>query len=215
MVDIDDFLIDVQAEVEKCPYPIILNAVRQAAREFCRRTHVHQEEAEFIQSLPNTQEYVMEATNTNFQVIALKRLRVNEVTLVPKTLEWLTAHVPNWRTDTSETGSSYYTHTSEDTFHIIPFLPPLAAPLSMDATYALQPAPDAQKIVDFLYDRHLEKIANGAKYRLLRMVGAKWANPKMAGMYGNLFYRECANVRAQVEKSFTPNEVIMQAPKFA
>lgn len=70
-------------------------------------------------------------------------------------------------------------------------------------------------MADFMYERHLEKIALGAKFRLMRMAGTKWSNPKQAGAYGQLFYRECANVKSQVTRGLAQTQTYLQAPKFA
>ncbi|MFW6437402.1 MAG: hypothetical protein ACOCZ7_00195, partial [Armatimonadota bacterium] len=68
---------------------------------------------------------------------------------------------------------------------------------------ALQPKLNERYVPDLLADYYIEALTDGAKFRLMRMMGVEWAQPEMAGVYQRAFQSHVAHARMEAARKHT------------
>lgn len=178
----DQFYPYILVDVIGCPNPMVDNALRIAAREFCDTTKAVREwcdpvtssgaETSFDFDLPASQELVkVIKANVNddvdgYDVISYKDL-------------------PNdWQAATPEDIGNKVAQLDQETYRVFP------APIAGDVIslqIATKPTAIATTVADDLVNRFADAIAAGAKARLMASAGQAWSNPALAGVFRNQF----------------------------
>jgi hypothetical protein len=178
----DQFYPYILVDVLGCPNPVVDNALRIAAREFCQTTKAIREwsdpviaaggETSFDFDLPTGQELVkVIKVNVNddvdgYDVISYKDL-------------------PNdWQATTPVSIGNKVVQLDQETYRVFP------APVAGDVIalqIATKPTATATTVHDDLVNRFADAIAAGAKARLMASVGVAWSSPALAGVFKNQF----------------------------
>jgi len=203
------FLPEVLPKVPSCADVVAINAVRNAAVEFCTRTLAWNEAQD-----PVTVDY----TEFPLSFDAPSGARVCEVLsatfgshpLRTVTQDELDAYGSDWRTLTGV--PSMYFLPSTDTLSTYP-LPGTAGNLLLRVAYA--PTRSSTNIDSSSYELYLEGIAAGALARLLREPGQAYSNPPLAEYYDTQFEREVTGAKIKVNKSLTRGDVVVSQRRFA
>ncbi|HEX7116269.1 MAG TPA: hypothetical protein VF193_14170 [Steroidobacter sp.] len=194
------FLPQVLPEVKGCPDVLAVNAIRNAAIEFCEKSSIWRYEF--------TSKFSLVADKATYDLLDLADMPAGaEVIAVPwlgfkapntskfypvrgpRSIEWLDRNVPTWREDRAS-GVNHVEHFTLDD-SVIRVIPIPAE----DQADALWPAaalkPDLLSIEgpDILYTDFLEFIASGAKARLMSMRDEPWSNETLAGHHFREFRR--------------------------
>lgn len=187
-VDIDTLLPRVMVKAAACPEPEVINRLRDAAIEFCRRTKVW--------TLTNGFAVSAEATSTAIALddeeaapyrITFARFAVvdgNDGDLEPKSIEWLNDNRSAWRDD-DPGWPSYITQEAPDTFRLVP-VPEDAGTATLDLI--LEPARTTLTIPDFLTKKYPQVLADGALGHILS-TPSDYQNPKLASFHMSEFER--------------------------
>jgi len=85
----------VQPNVPQCPYPVIVNHIRDAAIKACERSLAWRYEVPRFRLLPGVHEYAFNVP-TNAEVHAVFAFTVNDTPLVPLNLDTAIAVHPEW-----------------------------------------------------------------------------------------------------------------------
>lgn len=164
----------IAPEVPGCPEPLIDDAVRRAAIEFCDKSRALRERVAV--NTVASQDYVTLAP-TGGDVAHLYKLMVGDETLDPTT-----------RTDFDEDGDTgqpleYYVEPP-NTLRLYPVPDAIYA---LVAHVAVKPDRDATTLDDVLYNNWRDEIAAGAKARLMLMSKQPWYNPDDAAVAQGIF----------------------------
>lgn len=181
-VALDKFLPEVMPEAPGVPYPVAINAVRNACFDFCKRSLFWNETAEPEPFVAGEPEYVL-TPPTGAQVVSVLSVVIDEKTTVyPAPLEVVVAARPAWQTATGLIEA--FIQPASDTIRFVA-VPDTSGAFS--ATVAYAPSRDSSTVDKRVYDQYLECIKHGALWKLKMMSGQTWSDPASAQYYEKLF----------------------------
>ena len=178
MKSMDEFLARILPRVPGVPRPMVHDAIRQAAIEFCQRTRMWRDEDEFRVS-GECEPMVAIGPAAIFEI---ESARFNGNQLRPVSLAWLDEQVPRWR-DMDASEGRWITQLSPDTVKVVPGGDGL-----LTLSLVLQPSDKAVEVPDFLVTHYVREIADGALGELFATPG-QWANPGLAEFHLSRFQR--------------------------
>lgn len=160
--------------VPGCPEPLIDDAVRMAAIEFCKRTHILRERIAF--NTVATQDYVT-LTPAGGDVARVYRVMIDDTILEPTR-----------RADFDEDGDpgqplEYYVEPP----NTLRLYPVPDAVYAVVAHVSVNPDRDATTLDDVLYSNWRDVIAAGARSKLMLMGGQPWFKPDAAELDNAIF----------------------------
>ena len=191
------FLPDVQTSLTGCPIPTAINAIRNAAIDFCTKTNVWQEtqDVEMVAAtgLP------MDLTGpTEAMVIQVLSCKVDGRLLEPVTIDYLDSRHHNWEEHTGTPLVYFQPNTAQLTLYP---LPANAVPLRLRVAYA--PTRVSNGLDSALYDNNLTTIAAGALAALMVIPEVPWSNAKLAMYYAAIYSFGVDEALSNTQKSFT------------
>jgi hypothetical protein len=201
------FLSEVMPTVNGCPSLVAINAIRNSAREFCRKSRYWQHDLTPFASVANQETYTLTPPEDTEIVGIMKNPETDKeaVSFDGVTIEAANGWVPaEYETSTDENPSWFYVSISDGDYVIRPY--PIVTQDLADAfevKVVLMPSTTATDCDDRIYTDHLETIAAGALFRLLLIPNKPWTNPGLAQMKGAEFRRGCGSARITVSKNFT------------
>lgn len=171
VVDIDLVLPQVMRHAPKCPEPLALEEIRNAAIELCERTRLWRENDEITLQRPAAQGV---CTVQDASIISIEWADLEGVELEPVTVPWLDDRHPRWSYDETEAGAArYITQLTPSTVTVYPRAEGL-----LRMRLILKPCLDAFTLPAFLREHHATVIGKGAAGRVLTTAG-EWANPQL------------------------------------
>ena len=179
----------VMPEVKGCPAPIVVQAIRDAAREFCERTWVWQEVVPF--QMDEGMREIFIASPRGSRLVSVRHLIEDnrEVDFPDDIFVRSDREMDKLRMESSETKQS-----------------------SVRAVF--KPSEDADSCPDFLYNDHAEAISYGAKYRLLSNPSKPWGMPEMAMVHLQMFRKSIAQVKIYLRKGYTGKSLKVKPRRF-
>jgi hypothetical protein len=179
--------------VPGCPDPMLEQEIRSAAQEYFQRTSAWIDWLAEITTVANTRQYVL-TLPADSEVHRIERA----------TLDTNPIEIKVWRTvspnpDGNVTGSNGL--VSEDRTNVLLSGNPTAGQ-KLQVQAVLVPTDTATAIPDALWSRHKSKIAEGAKYRLMRVPGALH-KPREAQEASDLFEKAIASMAVETWRSHT------------
>lgn len=169
-VALDVFLPELNPHVMGCPEPVVTNALRTAATEFCRRTLCWQERLPAVSVTDTSFPYAI-PVGAHAQLARVQSVNVGTIKLGPTNYEVLD-QLHDW--DTQMGSPSHYLVEPDDTLVVFP-LPAVAADLRLTVAYGV--ARDATVLEDFLYDQHRDALVHGALRLLNAIPDRSWTRP--------------------------------------
>lgn len=184
------FLPYVVPDVYECPTVTVELAVRDAAIEFFRRTHVWKETSDVVRTRAGRAVYDME-TPPNVMVETLYEVEFNGRRTGPARPDG----IPGWlRGPGSPVRFTYLHGTDEIEFHPAP-----ADDGEMRMTMVLTPSSTSSGIESFYFERYRDGIVHGAKWKLMMVPGKPWTNPAMAEYHARRFSFEISEARVRAD----------------
>ena len=173
----------VSLECAGAPRPIIDDAVRRGAREFCKESHALSLEVT-IPTVAATSDYNPIALTAALVTLEVELLAVNFVRrnssdfLDPQSVEYVNSQTANsgYPNMFAVVGTKVLDNTRK-TVRLYP------TPSSVESLYydiVVMPLQAAATVPDILSDKYLEGVAAYAKYWLMIQVGKPWSNPEKA-----------------------------------
>ena len=180
------FLPEVLPFFPTLPEIVVVNAIRNAAIEFCDRTDwlfytpVQQD------IIAGEDEYDLTLDVPDGHTVArVQSAWVNQYQVLPRSEDELRRlYNLDWRKQTGR--PNYYTQYTPETMVLVP-IPSAYVSQGLAVTLVIRPVRDGSVCDDSLYQRWLEVIAFGARMRLHEMPGHAYENPQMAEKYRQLF----------------------------
>lgn len=159
MIDLDEFLPEINPKAPGCPAPAAYKAILAACDEFCTRTRLWRYTDEEVISTTDEIDFSppSEAILIDFETVLF-----NEAPLEPKEAKWLDMAMRGWRRGAIEGMPRFFAQTDLNSLRITPVDNGV---LTMNVW--LKPSMDAEQVPDFLFQLYHEVIAWGALGRLL------------------------------------------------
>ncbi len=159
MIDIDDFLPQVLLYAPNCSDLVAYRYIREAAREFCKRTRSWRESDSMTVTTPDCEAV---STFSDAEIMLIQRAELDGVPLLPQTVAWLDENEPDWQTTTDTGTARYITQTNPNTVSVVP---KQSGTLTM--RLLLKPSLSAMTFPKFLLDQWGTEIGKGAAGRIL------------------------------------------------
>lgn len=200
MISLNAFFDHVAPQTPGCPNPTVRSAVRQAAIEFCERTHVWLETLDPLPIDPAVSDYEVEAPLPDTRVVAIYSMRCQGALLFAHTEHALDQQQPDWRAATGQPRG--FVQANPATLRLVPQPAEAADPGLTDIRAALAPTQTAAVVGDVLYEEYAEAIGYGALERLLRIPGQAWSQPELSAYYRGLFALTKSQARVRARQGF-------------
>lgn len=174
--------------------PVTENAIKRAVIEFCEKSWIWQylpdnldvtagEAAIDLEPLPGS------------DIAAVMAAALDGNPLDAKSLDWLNANVPRWRTD--RTTPRYYTQVDTEQL-ILAGVPDASSTGGLALTLALQPSHNATGFPKWIFNQHVYALADGAMAKLMLMPAKPWTDVVNGQDRRAKFDAAIANARAAV-----------------
>ena len=195
-VSLDSLGPDVTIEAIGAPDFLVRNAVRDAAIDLCRRTHLWNE-VQAPQPYTTGQAAYTLAAPAGATIISVLGITADdERPLAPTTVPLLTAMMPDWQVKSGRV--LYFTQGLMPGDIRFVRVPEADGTFAAHAVYA--PAPDATDIPDTLITHHRETLINGALGRVLMMNSKPWSNTASAQYNLTRFFAGVNRARIDANK---------------
>lgn len=204
---ISSWLSKVTPYVANLAYPAFLDAVRDAAIEFCEGTEVWKADLDRIDVVDTEQTVdlavpdalygeIVGIQNVKYKVDGADDDQFRNLTPYSETQQDLDSY-GGWKFQTSTQPNGYYLGEDKTTLYFFQ-IPGEDSDEGLLVKAILKPDKTCVTLPDLLWDNWSEAIAHGAKASLLAQNAQPWFNPQMAGAWGSMFEKKIAegkNVR--------------------
>jgi len=206
MVSWRDFIPQVQHAVAGCPMSSMVNAVREAAIEFCAESKVWTMDSMPTTILAGESSYSLDPPD-NADLASVERVRLLGADLRPNsTFEW------DEKRDESGAPRDYMV-TEPLVVHLWP-TPDATNPSAMKVKVALQPSSTSSQGPAFLLARYKEGIVAGALSKLMLIPDKTWTNPQLAAVNDAKFRNKINDTKIAVNKGGTTASLRVKRRKF-
>lgn len=206
-------LSEVSPHANGAPEPIVVNAIRNACVEFCERAWCWQVDTTPFALAKNVQDYPLDTSLLPAQsaIAEIMYGYYNGKPVDPITKEEVNLKFPNWKTQTGQAPMRFLAGDVMTKVSLIP-IPNVNVPTGgtttvipngLFFTLALKPTRASTGMPDFIVEKYLEDLANGAIFRMAAIPGRAWSNANMALARKKLFDDGIANARQDSSKSYT------------
>ena len=170
-VTFDQFLPEVQPEAPGVPYPVVINAIRNACFDFCRQSLIWNEFQDPETYTQGTAEYQLSAP-AGAQIVQVLSLVLDDGrTIWPGSTDETVKVRPQWRTQ--EGIIEWFVHSAPDTFRFVA-VPNDSGTFTPQVAYA--PLRTATSVDASLFNLYLEGIKHGALAKLKAMTNQPWTD---------------------------------------
>lgn len=192
------FLPYIAPNVSGCPAGVMVQAIRNAAIEFCENTRLWKLRATGTDILKDEARYAYD-TPSNAKVIEAVYVAINNSQLVKTCREELDECCPEWRETVDSRPKEYFMDTA-NTIRLVG-IPSEDILGSLDVDVAVKPSRSAVDGPDFLFENWVEVIAHGALARLHAMAGNIWADPSLVKYHRKKFRHGISKAKSKELKS--------------
>lgn len=195
----DDFLREVTPYVPDVPDFVAVNAIRNAAIEFCEKTHYLQHDMDPFAGQIGVPNYPID-TPPDTTFVDVIQAWYNNVLLIPKSVDELARiyRSVDWRT--LQGNPAYITRVIQPEIILVPF-PVLTIQGAITMRAAIAPTRDSMTVDSRLYEHYLEVIGLGARARLYDTPNQPYYNANAARDYRQRFNIEVAKAKGKMQKS--------------
>lgn len=174
LVAISTLYPDIMPAVPGCPAPVVRQAVRDAAREFCADSLCWRATLAAI-DVADQADYALTAPTAHADIFEVRSLVYNneDDPLTFYTEEQLDYQFPGWKTETG--APEAFTILTDGTVTLVP-RPTEALAGGLVARVALVPSASATQVDSVITLRWREALAHGALARLKAMPGKAWTD---------------------------------------
>ena len=211
MISYEKFLPEVLQYVPDVPEEVALNAIRNAAVEFCERTRYLQTDLDPIPCVAGVPDYEIVIDGTN-KFVDITMAWYNDVLLIPKSTEELNRiyRYTDWRTLKAD--PQYINREVSEELILVPMPVKTGGNLKIRAAYA--PTRASTEIENSVYENFLEYIAYGARARLYNTPKQSYFDKNSAMEFDKRFRACIAEVRTRVNKGLSRSAVSVEYTRF-
>lgn len=195
----DEVLIDVPGVSQD----VALNAIRNAAIEFCEKTSCWVVNAAPITSIAAQAAYSF-VPDVGTEVAGIEQAWYNGVKIEHRSATQLEAEVSLPQTTfvagvqwNKQTGTpKYYTMERPDQFILVPY-PDTGITSAIEMKLSIKPSRTATVIEKWVIDKHFETLAHGAKYKLFAMHAKPWSSADQSIYHRSEFEKGVTSASSQ------------------
>jgi hypothetical protein len=196
-----------------CPYDLVRNAVREAARRFCRDSKVWRVFLPPIPVVDGQGTYALTPEDANIEVVDVHSVKNSAgLPLHPKTLDQLARVLPNW---SSAVGSPVWFSVQLPmtlTVHPTPMNTPALAVLNVRVVQA--PTMASGDLDPLLTVRYSEALVAGALANLFAMTDEAWSRPREVDKQTANFLRDIDLAKIDVVHEHAVGNLVVQPRRF-
>lgn len=211
----------VSASVPGCPYPLVVQYIRDAAIRVCERALVWRYEQATFALTPGQYSYSFNKPDDT-QVHAVLSATLNDSALEVLTLDDARALYPQWpvysttSVDIAENGTEPRSVAQVDTYrYVVLPAPDAAKTYTLRMIYALKPTRSALEMDERVLDEYELPIIHGALQNLLVMPKTEWSDLKLATYHAKQFIFTLNEARAQANLGVFRGSLAVRFPPFA
>jgi hypothetical protein len=195
-----DFFDYVLAELPGVPQDVATLHIRNAAIDFCDQTGVYVYGADPIDIQSGEAEYDLEPPSSNYDVARVGSAWVETNELTPMGEDMLRTKMINW---TEQKGYPQgFMHTNPNEMRLVP-IPDSNISGALKVRLVLRPARTGRGVEDWIFNKYVETIASGAKYRLASMPQKPWSSADVASYHGKMYEAGIQAATSDASKSYT------------
>lgn len=211
-VSYEAFLPDVVQFVKDVPEIVAVQAVRNAAIQFCEKTRVLQTELSPMNMTAQVASYGFEP-DIGYKVVDIMEAWYGDQLLIPKAVEELTRiyRTSNWN---DLDGNPYYYFRSRTQEVTLVPKPKVSETNKLKLRVAVVPSRSSSVIDEEIFERYYEIITLGARARLYDTPNQPYYEPKSAQLYLKRFSDGMNEVRTRVAKGLTRAAVQIEFQRF-
>jgi len=189
MVKWEKYFSRVMPEVKGVPAPMAIQAIRDAAMEFCQKTWVWQDNVPYEMEKGFREIFVSVPRGARL-VSVIYLLENDREKKMPDNIMIKSQRTPVEGEFPSEQDMEY------------------------EARVALKPSETSTEGPEFLYNDHAEAIAHGAKARLMYDLRKDWGQPELARMHHQQFRQAIAQEKIRMQQGYSRNPSRVKARRF-
>lgn len=193
----DTLINRISPYVPGCPFPTIVQHIRDAAIDVCERTLYWRYKLPNIRLTPGVYDYVYE-TPANTAIHAILTAYVNGRPLYTSTIEDLQAHFPHFLDyDSDKRGTPQRLfQINFCSFGVMP-IPDDTEPYELQLVVALKPSRSAWGMDDYVLEELESSIVDSTLSTLLHIPERAWSNDRLAVFYAQQTQRKISERRAR------------------
>lgn len=184
-IKFEDFLSDIIPMVPGCPDSLIIQNVRQAARELCEKASCYLEDLDPITVVNGLYEYDLDAPR-NTDIHKLKWALLDGRYMEFSSTALMAQRYPNWREKNKTGVPKLIAQIRPNAFWLCP-VPQNKIKNGLVIHAVLKPSQKSVVLEDRIANEYRDTIVNGALFRLLRLPSKDWTDLGGAKVYGALF----------------------------
>lgn len=204
-----EFVPLIQLSVPECPIPVMADAIRRAAMEFCRETSIWRHTSEPSDLVAGQASYDCTVDEPGIEVAGIVRVKVDGVEITPATN-------PEWDDlDKSREDSRprRYRFVEPGLVQFWP-TPNESVDGGVEIEVALMPTILSTRGPSFLLTRHDVAMSSGAKRNLMVVPGQPWSNPQNAAYEDGVFKGRIAATKINETQGGTRKSLSVRPRKF-
>lgn len=191
---------DVLPDLPGCPPLIALNAIRNAAIEFCEITRIYRVDLTPIIILANTPTYAYAGMPSGTVVHEPLHSVFGTSRILPKAPDDLQEQFgDDWRTKTGT--PLFIVGEDERTVRVVPY-PTADLSDTLKLWVAIKPSDAATTIEQRLFEEYRTVIADGAKALLMASPKKTYTDKEMAAFYAGKFNVSCSSIQRRAGRGF-------------
>ena len=194
------FLPEVMPDLPGCPEPMVINAIRNAAIEFCERSWAWRVDLDPIDAIANQAVYDLSPPNSSV-VCHVIYVDFMGKQLFPATPDQLNDIWRGWRT-VKNVQPTYFFLPDQRTIQLVA-APSAATVAAVNMTVALKPTRTSKGLETVVYEEYAEGIAHGAKARLNAQINKEWTDKELSVYHNSMFMESYGMANLSAAKSFT------------
>lgn len=211
----------VSASVPGCPYPLLVQYVRDAAIRVCERALVWRYEQPAFNLTPGVYQYSFNKPDDTL-VHSVLLATLNDSALEVLTLDAATKLYPKWpilsttSTTIAENGTEPRSLAQVDVHrYVVLPAPDASKTYSIRMIYALKPSRSALEMDEAVFDEYELPILHYALQTLLAIPQVQWADKALATYHAKQFLFTLTEARAQSNLGVFRGTLAMRFPPFA
>lgn len=215
MTSYDSFLDNVMPDLPGCTYELAINAIRNAAIEFCEKTLILQADHDPVTVVAGITDYdfappsgslVVKVMQAWYKKRHLKPLAPDEIR---RPEVYNRAFVG---ADVGRTEPTYILQKSSETFSVYP-VPAEKATSAITMRVAYKPTRNSTQCDELLFQDYAEGIAHGAKARLMMSPAKPYTNPQLAAAEMQLFQQAINVARQRANRGYVRSDLQVEFPR--
>lgn len=193
----DQLVSHVEPEVSGCSVPLIEQALRDSAIEFCANSMIWIVINDSISVTAGEPTYEIEVP-IGASLVQIKSIKLSGELLSPLSVDQLDINFPHWKTKQGQ--PKHYSQVDDDEFFLVP-VPEATINNALDVVLAVQPSRNSTYFPNWINNRYQDGIVAGAKARLMRKQNTAWHNPQQAMAYQYEFDQSVVSAKASSDVS--------------